>query len=93
MSARAPARLTLGPLLFHWPAAKRRDFYFRIADEATLDSVYLGEVVCSKRVPAFEPYRAAVIERLTAAGKELTARVPGWAAQSENAALPENAAQ
>jgi collagenase-like PrtC family protease len=71
MSARAPARLTLGPLLFHWPAAKRRDFYFRIADEAPVDAVYLGEVVCSKREPVFEPHRAAVIERLAAAGKEV----------------------
>jgi collagenase-like PrtC family protease len=71
MSARAPRRLTLGPLLFHWPAAKRRDFYFRIADEAPLDTVYLGEVVCAKREPGFEPHRAAVIDRLRAAGKEV----------------------
>ncbi len=71
MSARAPARLTLGPLLFHWPATTRRDFYLRIADEAPVHTVYLGEVVCSKREPGFEPYRAAVIERLRAAGKEV----------------------
>ena len=57
MSSRTPAHLTLGPLLFHWPAHKRRDFYLRIADEAPIDTVYLGEVVCSKREPFFEPYR------------------------------------
>ncbi len=32
--------LTLGPVLFNWAAD--RDFYFRVADEAPLDIVYLG---------------------------------------------------
>ena len=36
------ANLTIGPLLFHWPAERKRDFYFRIADEAPVDTVYLG---------------------------------------------------
>jgi collagenase-like PrtC family protease len=71
MNARAPARLTLGPLLFHWSARKRHDFYLRIADEAPIDTVYLGEVVCSKREPEFAAVRAEVIERLRAAGKEV----------------------
>ena len=71
MSARPPARLTLGPLLFHWPARKRRDFYLRIADEAPVDTVYLGEVVCSKRDSEFAGVRDEVIERLRAAGKEV----------------------
>jgi collagenase-like PrtC family protease len=63
--------LTLGPLLFHWPAQKRRDFYFRIADEAPVDTVYLGEVVCSKREFSFAPFLEEVIARLRAAGKEV----------------------
>ncbi len=71
MSARPPVRLTLGPLLYHWPAQQRRDFYLRVADEAPGDVVYLGEVVCSKRESVFEPWRDAVIERLRAAGKEV----------------------
>lgn len=71
MSARAPTRLTLGPLLFHWPAERRRDFYFRIADEAPVDAVYLGEVVCSKREVYFAPYLEEVAARLRAAGKEV----------------------
>ncbi|MFO1402251.1 MAG: U32 family peptidase [Steroidobacteraceae bacterium] len=71
MSAHPPARLALGPLLFHWPARKRRDFYLRIADEAPVDTVYLGEVVCSKRDSEFAGVRAEVIERLRAAGKEV----------------------
>ena len=34
------AQLTMGPILFHWPAEKKRDFYFRIADEALVESEY-----------------------------------------------------
>ena len=65
------AKLTLGPLLFHWPAEKWRDFYLRIADQAPVDSVCLGEVVCSKRAPFLEPFLPEVIERLQAAGKQV----------------------
>ncbi len=64
-------KITLGPLLFNWEAAKRRDFYFRIADEATVDCVYLGEVVCSKREPFFEALLPAVVDRLKKAKKEI----------------------
>ena len=65
------AKLSLGPLMFNWPAERWRDFYFRIADEAAIDTVYIGEVVCSKRVSFFEPHLADVIERLQGAGKEV----------------------
>jgi collagenase-like PrtC family protease len=64
-------KLTLGPLLFHWTAEKRRDFYFRIADEAEVDCVYVGEVVCSKREPFFEKDVEAVVARLEAGGKQV----------------------
>jgi collagenase-like PrtC family protease len=65
------AKLTLGPLLFNWPAEDRRDFYFRIADEASVDTVCLGEVVCSKRAPFFAPDLPEVVARLERAGKEV----------------------
>ncbi|MFQ6017297.1 MAG: U32 family peptidase [Kiloniellaceae bacterium] len=65
------AQLTLGPILFNWPANEKRDFYFRIADEAPLDTVCVGEVVCAKRAPFFTPYLREVIERLERAGKEV----------------------
>ena len=64
-------RLTLGPVLYHWPPGSLRDFYFRIADEAPLDTVYLGEVVCAKRAPLFDHYIDEVAQRLHAAGKEV----------------------
>lgn len=67
----AAAKLTLGPVLFNWRPESLRDFYFRIADEADLDTVCVGEVVCSKRTPFFAAHLPEVIERLAAAGKEV----------------------
>lgn len=65
------AKLTVGPVLFNWRPEVWRDFHFRLADEAPVDTVHLGEVVCSKRQPFIAPHLPAVIERLTAAGKEV----------------------
>lgn len=64
------AKLSLGPLLFNWDADKTRDFYFEVADEAPVDTVYVGEVVCSKRGHG-KDYLPDVIERLEKAGKEV----------------------
>jgi collagenase-like PrtC family protease len=58
-------------VFFHWPAETLRDFYFRIADEADVETVSLGEVVCSKRMVFFEEHLPAVIERLQRGGKEV----------------------
>jgi collagenase-like PrtC family protease len=63
------SELTLGPVLYNWSPESWRDFYFRIADEAPVATVYLGEVICFKRAPLFEPYLEAVAARLSAAGK------------------------
>jgi collagenase-like PrtC family protease len=68
MSATVTA-LTLGPLLFNWPVERWRDFYFRIADEAPVEHVCVGEVVCSKRLPFVVDEFPGVIERLRRAGK------------------------
>jgi collagenase-like PrtC family protease len=65
------AGLTIGPLLFHWSPEQRRDFYDRIAGVAAIDTVYLGEVVCSKRIPFFAGELPQVAERLSAAGKKV----------------------
>lgn len=61
--------LTLGPILFNWPTEKKIDFYKRIADEAPVDVVYIGEVICSKRTPFFEPAIPELIEKLQRGGK------------------------
>ncbi len=61
--------LTLGPVLFNWQPEAWRDFYFRIADEAPVDAVYLGEAICYKRAPLFDDYLEEVATRLKARGK------------------------
>ncbi|MCE8538109.1 U32 family peptidase [Ruegeria pomeroyi] len=69
MAVREMTKLTLGPIAYHWSAEWRRDFYAHIADEAPVDEVYLGEVICSKRAPFHETDLPATIERLERAGK------------------------
>ena len=71
MAVKAMTRLTLGPILFHWPVDRRLDFYARVADEAPVDTVYLGEVVCSKRAPFFDPHLPETIARLERGGKKV----------------------
>ncbi len=61
--------LTLGPLLFNWTPERWRDFYARIADEAPVDRVCVGEIVCSKRSPFVADAIAPAVERLQRAGK------------------------
>lgn len=68
MSETRPA-LVLGPLLFNWPVDKWADFLARIADEADVDRVHVGEVVCSKREPFYADRLPEVIERLQRGGK------------------------
>jgi collagenase-like PrtC family protease len=66
---RGTPRLTLGPVLYLWEPEAWRDFHYRIADEADVDTVVLGEVVCSKRQHFHEDLIAGVAERLQQAGK------------------------
>jgi len=61
--------LTLGPVLFLWNEDRWRDFYFRVADEADLDTVVIGETVCSKREHFHARSMDEVTERLIRAGK------------------------
>ena len=68
---RAAPTLTLGPVLFLWEPATWRDFYFRIADEADVDTVVVGEVVCSKRSHFHDALIGQVVDRLEAGGKQV----------------------
>ena len=63
--------LTVGPNPFFWDAAGWRDFYARLADEAPVDRVVLGELVCSKRLPFYQSEIPAAVARLQAAGKRV----------------------
>ena len=69
MNGNRAGELTLGPVLFNWAPERWRDFYFRVADEAPVDVIYLGEVVCYKRAPLFDDVIPEVVARLQAAGK------------------------
>lgn len=61
--------LTVGPLLFNWTADAFVDFYARIADEAPVDRVVVGELVCSKRLPFYADRIPDVVARLERGGK------------------------
>lgn len=63
--------LTLGPVLYNWPVSRWVDFYARIADEAPVDRVCIGEVVCSKRKPFVNDVILDVVDRLERGGKEV----------------------
>lgn len=41
-------RIALGPLHYYWPRQQTLDFYAGLAESA-IDTVYLGETVCSRR--------------------------------------------
>jgi collagenase-like PrtC family protease len=81
--------LVLGPVFFNWDPATWRDFYLRIADEAPVDGVCVGEVVCVKRQPFFAEHLPEVIERLTASGKEVVLSTLGLVGTSREMAAVE----
>ncbi len=66
----AQPRLSLGPVQYHWPAQRLRDFY-RDIEKAPVDIVYLGETVCSKRRSLQFSDWMGIAERLQEAGKEV----------------------
>lgn len=78
MTGGSAATITLGPVLFNWPPDDKRDFYFRIAGEAPVDRVCLGEVVCAKRAPFFDPFIPEIAARLEAAGKTVVHAAPAF---------------
>jgi len=61
--------LALGPCFFNWTPERLGDFYAMVADEAPIDRVYLGEVVCGKRLPFTDKLWPKLTERLERAGK------------------------
>ncbi len=63
--------LTLGPVLFDWP----RDVFLRFYEQAAsmdVDRVYIGEVVCSRKLGFAQSDLKAIIRLLEGAGKKVT---------------------
>ena len=74
----SPVRISLGPLLYYWPRDKVMAFYDETASWP-VDSVYLGETVCSKRIELRRADWLQIAKRLTELhGGELVIRsIPG----------------
>lgn len=68
--------LTLGPVLFHWPAGDWTAFYRQVAEESSIDRVCIGEIVCSKRWPFINGFIPGVVEMLLRAGKTVLLSLP-----------------
>ncbi len=65
-----PVNVTLGPLLYYWPRDKVLAFYEEVA-AWPVDTVYLGETVCSKRFELRTRDWLQIARRLTNEGKEV----------------------
>lgn len=63
-------KISLGPIQFYWSAEKVRDFYQSVA-KSSVDIVYLGETVCSKRREIRLADWQEIGQQLEAAGKEV----------------------
>ena len=70
-AVRSDMQLTLGPVLFNWKPDAWLDFYYSIAEESVIDTVVIGEIVCSKRAPFLKDHMPSAVARLLACGKQV----------------------
>jgi len=64
-------KIAIGPVLFGWPEMKIRELSLALAEEADVDVLYIGEVVCSKRTISGIDRLLNLANELQPSGKEI----------------------
>ncbi len=70
-------KISIGPCLFDWGKKGITDFYKRMAFETEADILYIGEVVCSKRLHLSPEELIKLAEELKPSGKEIVLSMLG----------------
>ncbi len=78
--------ITLGPVLYDWPKDRLKGFYKEAAGW-DVDTVYIGEVVCTKRKGLSAKELGEIAEDLTKAGKKVYLSTPAVVATEDELEL------
>ncbi len=78
--------ITLGPVLYDWPKDRLKGFYEEAAGWA-VDTVYIGEVVCTKRKGLSVEEAGEIAARLVSAGKKVYLSTPAVVSTEEELEL------
>ena len=70
-------KLTVGPILFHWPAETIADFYRRLAEEAPVEEAAAAFTAAEKKLKDVMTSSQKAIDEQTAAQRTLGRRPHG----------------